>query len=237
MPAPRLQTLDVLMAHFAINIAPGLSGTTRQVGGALIDHFNRQTGRCDPSIERLSMLLGINKTTVREATASLDREKLIEKDSHGGRFHTAAYRPNWEMFRSIVADWNARMKGSSEPENLPPKSAKRRALRAPNGAVDARQMALQTYSKNRTKEPSPVEPSGDQPEPAEQPKGLKGLRSEGARPHLQHVILYPLHGGKSPSHADAAEAAEHRRLTRHIQSLPVHEREDAWRRAMGEGKP
>ncbi len=60
---PRLQENDILCAYKALNIAPGLSDTARRVAGAIIDHFNRRTGQCDPNIDRLVRMLEVNRAT------------------------------------------------------------------------------------------------------------------------------------------------------------------------------
>ncbi len=69
-----LQENDILFAHKALNIMSGLTEATRRVAGAIIDHFNKQTGQCDPSIERLATLLVlIGQQSVRQKSfMSLD---------------------------------------------------------------------------------------------------------------------------------------------------------------------
>ncbi|MDX3976562.1 helix-turn-helix domain-containing protein [Shinella sp.] len=101
---------DVLFAHKAINILPGLTEATRRVAGAIVDHFNKQDGRCFPSIDRLAWLLGIDRATVIRATDKLHRQGYVRKVSHGGQAHCARYFPNWNTFREKVAEWDARMK-------------------------------------------------------------------------------------------------------------------------------
>ena len=71
----KLQENDILIALKVINLHPDLSNSARRVAGALIDHFNRKTGQCDPSISRLAKLLGINRATVIRATNDLASEK------------------------------------------------------------------------------------------------------------------------------------------------------------------
>ncbi|MHA1545954.1 MAG: helix-turn-helix domain-containing protein [Alphaproteobacteria bacterium] len=107
------QENDILFAHKAINIVAGLSPGARRVGGAILDHFNKKTGQCDPSISRLAALLGINRATVLRATKELSDPDagLFRKTSHGGYSHRTKYQPVWERFRRIVEEWNAGMKG------------------------------------------------------------------------------------------------------------------------------
>ncbi|MBL0375216.1 helix-turn-helix domain-containing protein [Rhizobium sp. KVB221] len=107
-----LQRNDVAIAQKAINLARGLSGAEKAVASAIIDHFNRKTGQCDPSIERLAALLELDERTVRRATAALSAEHgLFRKRSHGGKSFRASYAPIWSTFRAIVNEWDQRMKG------------------------------------------------------------------------------------------------------------------------------
>lgn len=82
-----LEENDILFAHKALNVMAGLTEATRRVAGAIIDHFNKRTGQCDPSIERLATLLGIDRATVIRATDKLHELGFIEKTSHGGKAH------------------------------------------------------------------------------------------------------------------------------------------------------
>ncbi|WP_420413080.1 helix-turn-helix domain-containing protein [Roseibium sp.] len=107
---PLLKQNDILFAHKALGLMPDLSAATRRVAAAIIDHFNKRTGQCDPSIGRLMKLLKISRAAVIRATNELDGLGLIEKKSHGGKSHRTAYLPNWPLFRAFVGDWDAGMK-------------------------------------------------------------------------------------------------------------------------------
>ena len=41
---------DSLLAHKAINLSDDLSGSEKRVAAAIIDHYNRKTGQCDPGL-------------------------------------------------------------------------------------------------------------------------------------------------------------------------------------------
>ena len=56
--------LDTTLALKAICLTDKLTGTEKRFAVALLDHFNRKTGRCDPSYETLAKLLGVNRRTV-----------------------------------------------------------------------------------------------------------------------------------------------------------------------------
>ena len=105
--------LDTLIAHKVINLSADLSGADKCVAGAIIDHFNRKTGQCDPGIDRLSRLLGCSRRTVIRAVESLDEHELIYCRRHGGRSQRNSYQPNWPLFRELDEAWSKAMSGNS----------------------------------------------------------------------------------------------------------------------------
>ncbi|WP_375142294.1 helix-turn-helix domain-containing protein [Bradyrhizobium sp. CCGB12] len=102
--------LETLLAHKVINLAAELSGAEKRVAGALIDHFNRRTGQCDPSLNTLADLIGMSRRTVMRAVARLERLSLFRRVRHGGKFHRNSYEPIWSSFREAEDRWNARRK-------------------------------------------------------------------------------------------------------------------------------
>ena len=107
---------DRLYGHKALLLFPGLSGGARQVGGAILDHFNNKTGQCDPSLDRLAKLTGLNRRTVINAIEELTCPwvGLLSRCPHGGKFNRTAYQPNFVLFRKFVKDWDERMKNVDE---------------------------------------------------------------------------------------------------------------------------
>jgi hypothetical protein len=111
-------SLDVSIARRALGLTPGMSGGAYSVGFALLEHFNRKTEQCDPSIARLAAMLGLGEATVKRATKELCEERdLFTKTSHGGLSHRAQYAPNWKKMRAVLTDWESRMSSGSGPEN------------------------------------------------------------------------------------------------------------------------
>lgn len=227
-----LEENDILFAHKALNVMAGLSDATKRVAGAIIDHFNKRTGQCDPSIERLARLLGMDEKTVRRATAILDEKQIVGKTSHGGKAHRASYLPNWELFRAVVADWDARMKTGDAP-NTPCRHAGTPAdTPAPNRAklsvstgqdcpVKPGEIALQTLRSNPSNKPvegERGETKAQMPHQRSVPKGQNGLW-RGSKPEAQRSMLLPISGGRSPSHEDAARAAAERRWYAELHAL------------------
>ena len=210
---------DVLFAHKALNIVPGLSANAQRVAGAIIDHFNKVTGQCNPSIERLAALLEIDRATVLRATAELccDHFALFDKVSHGGKSHCASYSPRWERFQEIVADWDARMKSGAAPSNV----ANLRPSQSQNCDVKRRKTATQTLLKNQSNEPvesRAEEISERKPQAIGVEERKKGAGKKGSEPQRQRHFMLPISGGRKPfqpgtvSHSQAAKAAADKRL-------------------------
>jgi predicted transcriptional regulator len=99
---------NTLFAFKAIALAATLSTAEKRVASAIIDHFNRATGQCDPGINRLAGLLQISRSSVIRAIAKLERLGFLRRTRHGGHYHRNSYAPCWEKFRQLNASWAAR---------------------------------------------------------------------------------------------------------------------------------
>jgi hypothetical protein len=108
-----VRRIDTLLALKAISLAPGLTENARRVAATLIEHFNRETGQCDPGIERIADLLGISTRTVIRSTQRLERAGLFRKARHGGNLNRNHYEPVWSRFQEIEAQWLARLARSA----------------------------------------------------------------------------------------------------------------------------
>lgn len=104
-----VRPLDTLLAIKVINLMPGLRPSDRRVGAALVEHFNRKTGRCDPSQERMARLLGYCVRTIIRSTQKLERVGLFEKIRHGAYSNRNAYKPNWQRFAALQVEWNKKL--------------------------------------------------------------------------------------------------------------------------------
>ena len=105
-----VKPLDTLLAIKIINVMPGLRLSDCRVGALLIEHYNRESGRCDPGIERMSALLGLSTRTVMRAIKRLEAAGLFKKVRHGGYSHRNSYVPNWSRFAGLLDAWNERLK-------------------------------------------------------------------------------------------------------------------------------
>ena len=156
---------DILFAFKALTLIEGLSDSARRVGGAIIDHFNRRTGQCNPSVQRLAELLGLHRASIMRAIEQLHDLDLIQRVRHGSRTHCNAYLPNWARFNALVAEWDAKMKEiaaaesdvkapSHAPVDNISKVAGLRRSRSQDCDFNSRTDATQTYLKNQSKEPN-----------------------------------------------------------------------------------
>jgi DNA-binding transcriptional MocR family regulator len=98
---------DSLIAFKIICLSEDLSPTSRRVAAALIEHFNRRTGRCDPSLARLAALLGVDRRTVIRAVRELTKKGYVVRTRHGGYNHRNSYAPCWAFFRKKQELWRS----------------------------------------------------------------------------------------------------------------------------------
>lgn len=113
MPMPKITALQTLLAIKAITFAPHLNESERLVGCALIEHYNRTTGRCDPGGDRLAGLLFLANRTVIRATERLKEIDLFHIDRHGGRARCNSYEPQWDRLTSLELAWRERFAASA----------------------------------------------------------------------------------------------------------------------------
>jgi predicted transcriptional regulator len=109
-----LRRIDTLLALKAISLAFGLKENDRRVAAALVEHFNRETGQCDPGLKWIADLLGISTRTVIRSIQRLEVAGLVRKVRHGGHLNRNRYELVWSRFREIEAEWRARFAMSAQ---------------------------------------------------------------------------------------------------------------------------
>jgi hypothetical protein len=102
------QKLDITIALKMINLMPEISGMDKRVCAAIIDHFNYKTAQCDPSLDRIAWLLGVDRRTVIRSISRLDKLGILRKVRHGGHLQRNSYEPVWKRFRELEVEWRAR---------------------------------------------------------------------------------------------------------------------------------
>lgn len=115
----QIRPLDTLLALKAITLVPGLKDSDRRVASVLIEHFNRKSGRCDPSVQRISEMTGFSTRTVIRSTRALVGAGLFRIDRHGGYSNRNSYAPHWGRFEEIRRNWNEKLFAKSRASGRP----------------------------------------------------------------------------------------------------------------------
>ena len=115
-----VKPLDILLAFKAFGLARELKDSDRRVGCALLDHYNKKTTQCDPSLDTLAALVGVSRRSVIRSVNRLVRHGFFCKARHGGKYHRNSYEPAWERLRAVETWWrnirkmNSRRFGTQE---------------------------------------------------------------------------------------------------------------------------
>jgi DNA-binding transcriptional ArsR family regulator len=200
------RSLDTLIAHKVINLTPELSATEKRVAGAILEHFNRNTRRCDPSINRIARLLGVSRRTVLRAIHRLEKLGLFRKRRHGGHFHCNSYEPVWTRFYELDAEWKIRFRADSvrsKTTEVSPSLCQTFPLRGDGTGT-------QTLRTNPSKETCSTEAAPIGFAPPNKPEGCKGHSGQVIGQTLQHIDS-SVPGETSRRQNEAARAAAERR--------------------------
>jgi DNA-binding MarR family transcriptional regulator len=200
---------DTLIAHKAINLSDDLSGTEMRVAAAIIDHFNRKTGQCDPSLDSIAKLLGVSRRTVIRANGSLVQKGYFDKTRHGGKFHRNSYLPIWSRFRAKETRWKERRTAASRTFE----SAKVSPLEGQTCQLAGDSDVTQTCSSNHLNETSLDRRPEKQKQTPNERIVRKGLSREGSREASHPVVIERFHVKSTSSRIAAFDAAERRWTT------------------------
>jgi hypothetical protein len=143
-----IKPLDTLVALKILSLSDNLSGTDKRVGAVLIEHFNRKTGQCDPSLDTIADLIGVDRRTVVRSVNRLVKSELFRKIRHGGKFHRNSYEPMWVVFHQRDDTWCERRRARRARYVSPNMS---RCGGRPRHLADD-ENATQTFPKNHFKE-------------------------------------------------------------------------------------
>jgi predicted transcriptional regulator len=113
MAAMKVRPLDTLLAIKMLGLIPALNANDRRVAVAIVEHFDRKKGRCDPGMKRIASLLGISTRTVIRSVQKLHRLGLIRRVRHGGRYNQNAYEPAWSRFQEDEKQWRTKFREDS----------------------------------------------------------------------------------------------------------------------------
>ncbi|MET4279730.1 MULTISPECIES: helix-turn-helix domain-containing protein [unclassified Bradyrhizobium] len=211
---------DVLIAFKAISLTDDMSVTEKRVAATLLDHYNRCTGQCDPALNTLATLLGINRRTAIRATGSLERSGYFRIDRHGGKFHRNSYQPIWARFRAWENGWAERRRLAkqfrSAAQNLSP-------LQGPGCHIGDGGSATQTCSNNQSDLTSaPQQQESQRALSATEVTAVKSLSKQSESGPQYSNAQERFHGKQS--YGEVARIAAERRwneaLTRQLASAP-----------------
>ncbi|GEM_PF-2368576 len=88
-------------------LASGLPESTLAVGSQLLEHFNLDTGRCDPGATGIAVKLGVHIRTVQRGIKRLVEAGLFTVAQNAGRAHANAYFPVWPRLEELAATVSA----------------------------------------------------------------------------------------------------------------------------------
>lgn len=194
---------DTTIAHKTINLMPELSGTDKRIAGAIIDHFNRQTGQCDPSLERIAWLVGLSRRTVIRSLSRVESTGILRKVRHGGHLQRNSYEPVWERFRELEAAWKARFNAKSRraaPAKMSPATCQ-------TSPFAGDQPVTQTFLSNQSKETCPGERSRTPSKDSES----KRLPMEEKKEAVRSSLVVTARETRTTRSSDAARVAAERR--------------------------
>jgi hypothetical protein len=201
LPGP----LDTTIAHKVINLMPELSGTEKRIAAAIIDHFNRKTGQCDPGFKRIAWLLGISRRTVIRAISQIERTGILLKVRHGGHLQRNSYTPVWARFREFEAAWNARFNTNRARRS----HAKMSPGQCQVSPLPGDETVTQTLLTNHMNETCPSGSASAKLRPPSTLVGCKGQAKKEGSKTAQDYFAPSGPGGQSPIEA-ALSAAERR---------------------------
>lgn len=141
-----IRELDTLLAIKALLLAPDLLDTDRRVAAAIVEHFNRKTLRCDPSIGRIARLVEVSTRTVMRSMKRLEQRGLISRTRHGGYSNRNSYAPNWNKLSEIGRVWQTRFTDSARAQSRSGTDLSRMQRQPSHSTADAG--VTQTCSRN-----------------------------------------------------------------------------------------
>lgn len=232
-----------LMAYKALTLAPELSGSARQVAGALLDHFNRKTMQCDPTIETLGDLTLLSQATVKRALSEIcddkngtDDSKYFERWPHQGKSGRTFYLPRWRRFDAVLSAWSEARKrrnrgwrgsgGVGSEVSLGSDHGNGSEVSLSHGPGDGSEMSL-FRDGNTGSEVSPTQA---------QKRALHRLKSEPQtpyrnpfkKPYAVAPATSEASGGVEKVRSGPSWEAAHKRLARHVGDLDKGDRERAY---------
>jgi hypothetical protein len=186
------------------NLMPELTGTDKRVAAAIIEHFNRKTGQCDPGLNRIAWLVGVSRRTAIRSVSDIVRAGIFRVVRHGGYSQRNSYEPVWLRFRELDALWKARFRGESTGAD----GSKTSPDNGQTCHVRRDEPGTQTFLINQSEETSSVAPASAK-DPRSERTDRKGQPIKEKHSHKPRPEPSRRTNGSQPS--VAAHAAAERR--------------------------
>ena len=131
--------LKTLLAIKIVALQSELKPHDRIVCCGLLDHYNRRSGQCDPSIGRLARLTALSKRTVI-AQSKIIAAQIITRIRHGGRSSRNRYLPNWSRLEFLEREYRSRFRNArvTRPDDVACQTR----------CADGDHAVIQTYKSN-----------------------------------------------------------------------------------------
>ncbi len=199
------QKFDTTIAHKIINLMPELTGTDKRIAAAIIEHFNRKTGQCDPGLGRIALLVGVSRSTAIRSVSRIGRTGVLRVVRHGGYSQRNSYEPVWSRFRELDAVWKMRFRAKSrgaDGSKMPPETCQ--TCHLPGDQPDT-----QTFLNNQSKQTRVGEPASLKHPHSGKPIDREGQPIKEKRSHEPQLLPSRSKSVTQPS--EAAHAAAERR--------------------------
>ena len=206
--------LDTTIAHKMINLMPELTGTDKRIAAAIIEHFNRKSGQCDPGLGRIAWLVGASRRTAIRSVSRIVETGILRMVRHGGHSQRNSYEPVWSRFREIEAAWKMRFRAKSRRAH----GSKMSPATCQRCHLPGDQPVTQTLLTNQSKETRSGEPASAKHRRSGKPTDRKGQPGK-ARIQAIQDITPAAAGPTNGRRIGAAHAAAERRW-----SAALHER-------------
>ncbi|SED72369.1 helix-turn-helix domain-containing protein [Bradyrhizobium erythrophlei] len=166
---------DTTLAIKAIALSDALTNSEKRIAIAVLDHFNRVTGRCDPSQDTIAALLSVDRRTVVRAINKLVRVGYFTRVRHGGVRQCNLYRPSWHVFRKLEEQWKLKRRHHADrfrvQEMSPPMG---QSCLIDRGAATPQTCKTNQFPLTSSAEPAPLQSTAsDAPNLAKPTNGLQ----------------------------------------------------------------
>lgn len=152
-PPSKIEWSDLQNALMVSLIHKDWTRGVAAVLGVLLKHLNLKTGQCNPSIDRISRMANIDRSTVKRSLKFLHRAEILRSSHSKGRGHTPNYSFNWKLFRTLDSQISERGRAKTGGAGAPFNMANPFDLPHEKGGFEAREKGAPSGGMGRTDAP------------------------------------------------------------------------------------